>query len=207
MFVKLLEKKWFTLTELVISVAIGAILLVFIFQFVINTIEVLSETTRKARILTQFYGFIVKVDNYKNVFWSGNIVRDYLPGWWFDVVVLKNYNSTRGVLFWIIDKDTLKLDPLSNYNTFWKKYIWYRDLITSDLTAIQADPNIVYDYNFFEDKIYEEVTIKDFQFDFYNTGTILDVDVSIFLWIGDEYNWVNWNSIPKDDIYKVNLNF
>lgn len=204
---KLLGKKWFTLTELVVSTAIGAILLVFIFQFVTNTIQVLSETTRKARILTQFYGFIVKVDNYKNIFWSWNIVRDYLPGWWFDVVVLKNYASTRWVLFGIIDKDTLKLDPVINYNTFWKKYIWYRDLIAADLTAIQADPNSVYNYNFFEDKIYENVIIKDFQFDFYNTGTILDVDVGIFLWVGDDYNGLNWNTIPKNDIYKVNLNF
>jgi hypothetical protein len=97
--------------------------LVFIFKFVIDTIQVLSETTRKARILSSFYNFVVKVDNYKNTFGSGTLVKDFFPGSGFDVVMLRNYNSTRGVLFGIVDSDTSKLDPIGNYKIFGKKYI------------------------------------------------------------------------------------
>jgi hypothetical protein len=205
--VKFLGKKWFTFTELIVAITISTILLIFIFKFVADTVNILSETTRKSRILVSFYEFVVRFDNYRNNFPIATIVKDFSQGYGYDVVLLKTFDSKIWVLFWVVNKDTMMLDGTWSYNQFWPKIVWFRELTQWDITSINSNPDMVYTYSFFEDKVFSPLIMRNFQTDLYNSGTIVDMNVWVLLSEFSGLEWTSWSQVPLADIYKVNLNF
>ncbi len=204
---KFLAKKWFTFTELIVAITISTILLIFIFKFVADTVNILSETTRKSRILVSFYEFVVRFDNYRNNFPVATIIKDFSQGYGYDVVLLKTFDNRVWVLFWVVNKSSMMLDGTWSYNQFWPKIVWFRELTQSDITAITSNPDTVYTYNFFEDKVFPPLIMRNFQADLYNSGAIVDMNVWVVLSEFSWLEWTTWSQVPIADIYKVNLNF
>lgn len=142
-----------------------------------------------------------------NTFASGSLVQDYYKGTGYDVLMLKTYDSKAWVLVWVVNKDTMQLDPQSNYSTFWRKILGFRDLTQADITAIWSTPNVVYTYTFFPDKIFDSSVMRNFQIDFYNGGLIIDMNVGLMLAEMKDLYGINWNFVPQDSVYKIDLNF
>lgn len=208
--VKFFIQKGFTLAELIISVAIGSIVLVFVFSFVTDAIQGLAETSKKTKVLNEFYEFVTKMDNYTNTFITGSVVIDSPVNSGFDILMLKNYNSTAGVLLWVVDAQNLKLAPNSQYGYYGNRILGYRDLTASNIATITSTPSTAYDLQFYDDKVFRELVTKDLQVDYYNTGSILDIETSILLKYAASLEGSLRSTISqenKSDIFRVNLNF
>jgi len=205
--VKFFNKKWFTLTELIIAITIGAIILIFVFQFVTDIINTLSNTNKKSQIFNSFYEFVAKIDSYKNNFPVINVFVNVDSDTWNDVVIFRNVEWTYGVMLGIIDKTSMKLAKNSTYPFYTEKILWYRNLTQANLMEISWDANKIYDYTFFKDRIFNDLLIKSFQASSYNTGAILDMNIYLLLDFSSDLLWSEWKTLSQEDIYKINLNF
>lgn len=204
---KFFNKKWFTLTELIIAITIGAIILIFVFQFVTDIINTLSNTNKKSQIFNSFYEFVAKIDSYKNNFPVINVFVNVDSDTWNDVVIFRNVEWTYGVMLGIIDKTSMKLAKNSTYPFYTEKILWYRNLTQANLMEISWDANKIYDYTFFKDRIFNDLLIKSFQASSYNTGAILDMNIYLLLDFSSDLLWSEWKTLSQEDIYKINLNF
>lgn len=205
-----LLNRWFTLAELLISVVIGSTVLVFVFSFVTDAISWLAETNEQTKVINEFYEFLTKMDNYKNTYTTGSLVYDFPWNAGFDILMLKNPDDSAWVLIWVVDSQNLKLTPTGEYGNYTNRIVWFRDLTATNISDITATPSTVYDLTFFEDKVYRKLVLKDFQSDYYNTGSILDIELSAVLRYKSGLEWTPWNKIPYEenvDLFSVDLNF
>lgn len=204
---KFFTKKGFTLTELIIAVSISAIVLIFIFKFVADIIGNLSYTNKKTQIFNSFYEFSAEVDNYKSSFPRMNIFVNVSSNIWNDVVIFRNIQGTHGIMLWVVDKASMKLAKNSTYPFYTEKILWYRELTDANLIEISWDANKIYEYEFFQDKVFEDLLVKSFQAELYNTGAILDIDIYLNTDFSPDLLWTEWEGLSQEWIYKINLNF
>lgn len=207
---KVFTKKWFTLTELIISIIISATVLIFVFSFIADVLAELTITNDKARVLSDLYDYKAKLDNYKSVFLSGSTVIDNVSTAGFDVLMYKNTTSTDGILIGVVDLTTKKLVPNTGFWIYGKYALAMRELTTQNITDIGVSAPTVYTYTFYDDKIFSNLIVKEFQVQRYNSNTILDMYSVLLTRFIPDYLWLNWTQVPQDseqDIYKVNLNF
>lgn len=204
---KFFTKKGFTLTELVIAVSISAIILIFIFNFVADIIGTLSYTKKKAWVFSSFYEFNAVIDNYKSSFPQINIFVNVSSNIWNDVIIFRNIQGTHGIMLWVVDKASMKLAKNSTYPFYTEKILWYRELTDANITEILWDANKIYEYKFFQDKVFDDLLVKSFQAEIYNTGAILDIDIYLNTDFSSELLWSEWSGLSQEWIYKINLNF
>ncbi len=203
------QKKAMTLTELVIAVMVWAVILVIIFNFVADNGKELQDSRERTWVFQDI--FKLKDDLNKKTRWwyyVGTWIIDLDKGVWYDVLMLTNDDSTKGYLYWVVDTNTMKLDWTWDYDIYWDKVIWYRSLSKNEITEISSNPNKVYEKKFFKDKLYPMLFSKDFQVDYYNTWTILDLNLTIWSKYLPSLDWTKISSvIKKDDLIKFNLDF
>lgn len=203
----MINRRGFTLTELVIAVAISSIVLIIVFTFVVDTITNLSTTRSASEKITSFHDFSMQIKKYKNTYNTVSVIHNGTSTAGYDIIMLKDFTGSGWVLVWLVDPENMKLVKDNTYENYKKRVIWLRNITADNIVELQWDPNKAYDYNFYEDKIYEDLFTKDFQVELYNTGAIIEISVWI---IFDEYN-VNfegqkWNAIPESNIYTRVIN-
>jgi hypothetical protein len=121
--------------------------------------------------------------------------------------MLKNNKSTKWVLFWVVRKDNLKLETNSEYDYIYDRVLWYREVSSGEILDLETTPTNVFDYLFFEDKLFDALKVKDFQVDYYNSWTILNIDLWINVWYMKWLDWELFTDLWTDDIINYNLNF
>ncbi len=206
---KLFIKKWFTLTELVISVVISATVLIFVFSFIADVLRELTLTNERAKVLSDMYEFNSRLKNYKSAFLTGSIVIDNAANTGYDVLMLKNTIGTDGILVWVVDLSTKKLVPNTWYWLYWKYAMAMRELTTQNIIDIGSSSAIVYSYTFYDDKIYKSLYVKDFQVTSFNTWAIYDLFFTFVIKFSQEFVNQSWNGLPqdvKDNLFQVSLN-
>lgn len=198
------NKNAITLVELLITIMISAVIMIIVSFFISSSIEEITKTSIKTDSINNFFSFKDKLNR--------------AIAWWYDdfnlywtwtentVIVLKNEEQTDWFLFWIVNSDTNKIQKEYIY---WENIIWYRVLSKTELNDIQTNSWIIYDYTFFEDKLFYNLRIKDFKWQLYNWNSILDLYISIVLRIDDYMFWDDLSSIYFDelDIVEMNLVF
>jgi len=206
--VKVFNKLGFTFVELIVSITISVIILWGVFYFLANMINDLSFSNKKSNILSSFYTLWTKVNNYRNIFLSGWLAIDSSFLTWSDVVILKNNDNSYGVLFWVVNKDIMKIETPLDYLKYNDKTLGFRELTAEDLSGITSDVNTIYGLSFQGDKLFD-FPLKSFQADFYKSWTIMNVDFSFLvnykLWFK---NMVRID-VPNDsyDLFNVSFNF
>lgn len=204
----MINKKGFTLTELIIAMAISSIVLIVVFGFVVDTISNLSTARSSSEKVTSFHDFILELKKYKNTYSDILVIHDGTSTGWYDTILLKDFTSSGWVLIGLVDPENKKLVKDTTYENYKKRVIWIRNLTEENLVEIGVDVNNIYEYTFFEDKMFDTLFTKDFQVEFYNSWTIAELSVWILL---DEYN-VNlegqkWTTIASPNIYTKVINF
>ena len=124
-----------------------------------------------------------------------------------DVLLLKNLEWTDGMVWWVVDAETLKLLPNTKYTSYQNAVMWYRLVSSVELSDIAATPLNIYNYTFFWDKVFSDFKVKWFQAVYFNGTDIMSVDLSIVPIFEEELIGISWNMLPKDTLFKVNLNF
>lgn len=138
---------------------------------------------------------------------TADILIDNSENLWHDVLLLRNPESTSGIVWWVVDSNTYTLLPNSEFWKYKDAVIWYRLVSESEITDILATPANIYSYTFFGDKTFSDFKVKDFQAEFYNTTDIISIDLSIVTVFEPDLVWDDWGILPKDSLFEVNLNF
>jgi prepilin-type N-terminal cleavage/methylation domain-containing protein len=61
-------KKAFTLPEVIVATFISVLMLSFIFIFISDVIDGISGSNNEVKVLSSFYDFTNKLNNYRNVY-------------------------------------------------------------------------------------------------------------------------------------------
>jgi len=203
------NKTAMTLTELIIAVMVGAIVLIIIFNFVADNAKELKDSRERTGVFEDI--FALRNDLNQKTRWGymfGTWIIDLDEWVWYDVLMLTNEDDTKWYLYWVVDTTTMKLEDPNDYDVYKNKVIWYRSLSENEISEIYNDPNKVYDKIFFKDKLYPMLFTKDFQVDYYNSWTILDLNISVWANYLPSLDWVPISSIVKNDnLIKFNLDF
>lgn len=197
------KKKAFTLIELVISITISSIIFFIVFSFVVDSVDELTQSN-------------YKMDSIDDIFSFRNVFSRYVR-WWYmfistiwttnnSVILLKNASYTDWYIFWVVNRNTMKIQK--DY-IYWDNTIWYRRVTETEINDIEADSNKVYNLSFFNDKIFEWIKVKDFNAEFYNSWAILDIYLSSTLTNDLYLYWqsLTGSTIKSDDLVEFNFNF
>jgi len=202
-----LKRLWFTLVELIVALSISALVLVIIFYFVTDTVIQLSETDKNSRFLGDFSRFTGRINSHASTFPNVDILIDQTDAVGHDVLLFTNPESTSWIIWWVLDADTYRLLENADYGTYRNAVMWYRLVSESELTSILSSPTTVYTYDFFGDKTFNDFKIQYFQSHYYNSNNIMSIDLSIATAFDLDLVWENWDVLPKDNLFEVNLNF
>lgn len=203
-----IKNSWFTFVEILLSTAISIVILIFTFSFLADTMDSISKLDQKGRVLSDIYNISAAVNSYKNVYLTWWIIVDNQYGSWSDIFLLNDLASEWGVIFWVIDKDTMKFESGSVYENYNYKMFWYKELSKDQLNLITADINYVYNLSFVQDHFYN-FPVKSFQIENYNSWAILEMNLEVLTNYNSSFSWQLWNSLPTSayDLFELNLNF
>ncbi len=197
----------FTLTELIVAVLIGSLVLSILMSFISTSMNEITYSNKQTNIIEKVNTFSTSLNNYKWAFVNSEILID--KTWtWSDVVMMVNPEESEWILLGVVRDNTLSLEETSaDYEKIYEKYLWIRQLTASDIVTLRWNPMTAYDLNFNKDKLFQDVFMKNFQAQLYNSWAILDTDLDILINYKDWINGQKWDEITNDWIYSVNIIF
>ena len=197
------NKQAFTIIELLVSIVVTSIIFFIVFYFINNAIKQFEESNYKTRLVTQLFEFRDQLNKF--IKWWYIEMSEVWTGE-FETLMLKDVYWTKWLLFWVVNQDNMKLQEDYLYD---KNVLWYRLLSQTEITSIESDNSEIYNLNFYNDKIYDYLKIKDFQLEFYNSWTILDLNVSVLYKFQtlDFWKSFTWVYLDNDDYIEFNLNY
>lgn len=205
---KFFNNIWFTLAELIVSISISSILLWGIFYFISQNIEEITLSNNKTDFYTDLNYFREKSLSISNTYSSGVVFVDNVSWSWSDILLLTSKIKDDWYLIWVVDKSTMKLESGSiSYNTYYDKVLWYTRISSSQISDIYTNSWNIYNVSFFKDHIYDNLKVKDFQVDLYNSWSIINIDSSFFLNYNSGFSNQLFSTLAWIEIFKINLNF
>ncbi len=201
------QKSWLTLIELVISVAMWAVVLLITSIFIADSIEVMTISNKKTEIVRQWHDLIDTLNKYTR--WgltSSTGFIDYASWLWNDILLLKNIDSSEGVIFWIVDTETMKLETNYDSLVYSDQVLWYAELSAAQITEIETNSWSTYDISFHQDKIFDGLNMKNFQVDYYNSWAIMEVDFTVFFYV-KEFDGIPLSMVSSDKTIQFILDF
>lgn len=200
-------KKALTLVELIITVTISTVLMIIITMFVTDSMNDLFDTNKRVEAIDNWFEFKNTITRLIRGWYNDPTVLTWSITWMKNhVLYIKNYDLTEALLLWVVNIETRKLQQ--NYE-YWKNYLWYRFLSNSEMIEIDWDNSKIFEKEFFIDKVFNWMTIKDFKVDLYNWNEIIDMYFSIIKRNYDDMYWesFSWFTIIPEDLMEFNLVF
>jgi len=197
----------FTLSELIIAVLIGSLVLAILMNFIASSMNEITYSNNQTNTIEKINNFSTSINNYKWTFEIGTVLIDN-TGTWSDVVMLTTPEETEWIIFWIVNPQSMTLESSEQqFNTIYEKFLWVRQLTAADIATLKWDTSVAYDLNFNKDKLFRDLIMKDLQVDTYNSWAILNSSLSILINHREWLNGEEWDKITNDWIYKINMSF
>lgn len=177
--------KALTLVELITSVAISGVLLLLIFVFLSDSIKLLLDNNVKVSSVDEWFNFKDTMWRFVRWWYSEAIVFSWVVDSTYtwttnpspnDVLYLKKLDMTQWMLVWIVDIETKKIQK--NY-VYWNNFLGYRYLSPTEMAQIDLDNSIIYTKEFTNDKIFQNLRMKDFRVKTYNYWWLIDFYFSV----------------------------
>lgn len=194
----------FTLTEVVVATFISGIILSFIFIFLWDISNWISETKKWVVSMSHLYDFSYKLNNYRNVYITWWILVDNTSTW-SDVFLMRNLAWDGWVLMWVVKLSNNKLD--TDNTTYEDRWIWFRKLTASELATVDSNVNNIYSYIFQEDQIFSEIKVQDLILVAYNWWKIFDLSLIYNSDFQNSLIWQFWADLPRDSLKRFNIDF
>jgi hypothetical protein len=175
----------------------------FVFIFLSNILDWISETNEEVKVLSSFYDFTNKINNYHNVYKTWWILVDNIDG--SDIFLMEDLLWQNGVLIGPINLLDSKLD--TNNVVYQNKWVWFRKISSTELSEIEADNNVIYTYEFQKDQIFSDLKTKDLIIISYNSWSVYDLSLIVDLNFHTSLVWQLWENLPKNTLRKFNINF
>jgi len=205
-----MKKKAFTIIELIISITITIIIIWWIMVVISSLSSEIEYSTKKTNIITEISDIENKIDEIKSKDTSWIILIDN-ESWTGSDVLLFRKNIWDDIQDWYIlaqiDFNNKVIDWSWNVDNIWKKVLGFRKISETELITIDSNPLEIYNYTFHLDNIFKNITLKDFQVSFYNSGDIWEIE----LYINTDYRYNNsslkYSEITNENIEKFIFNF
>lgn len=98
----------------------------------------------------------------------------------YNVWLLTNPDKTAWVLIGVVTWKSGNISTLdSDKNTYGKKVIAYQKLTTWQIDSILAFTGSVYNINFFDEWLFNDLTVTDFSIISYNSGSLLEYTFNV----------------------------
>jgi len=197
------NKYWFSLVWFILAMIISVFLILIISYFTFIIFDRIWEIENETIAFDNIYEITKQINDYKNIYNT----------WWIlinsntksDVFLMKNQLQTEWILFWPINIYTYKLDIDNEINN--PKTFWFRKISSIEMTEVDSDSNVVFNYVFSKDNMFSDLKIQDLYINSYNSWSIFD----LILVVDKKYNysniWKNWSELDRSDLYKYNINF
>jgi hypothetical protein len=131
----------------------------------------------------------------------------------YDYILLSQTGTnSKGVLIGVINNDTtspyyLRLDPKWNRAVYENKILGIQPLTVQEVNSIKTSSGVsAYGILFYEGQKYENLYPQYFYVLPYNSGAIINVDLSVFDWYYMSERWKSILSVPGNQL-EYNLNF
>lgn len=165
----------FTLIEIVIAIAISAIIMGGVLVFLMKLQNDIVMSKQSTRIYTSLTDFMGTMRNFSKLYGSGSVIVEGTGI--YNVWLLMRPDKASWVLIWVVEEkkgNLSKLDPTANKNTYGKKVVAYRKLTAWQISSILSNTGSVYDVEFTDEWLFKELTVTDFLITPYNSGSIFE---------------------------------
>lgn len=194
-----IQKTWFTLIELSISVFILTIIIVWISFSITKISDNFSDTTIKTDIFQEIkdFNFDISLFQYNSwVIFTGGLLLYNDKSW---ILIGSFLDKNNGYDY------TFSYNP----NLYDKNYFWYFVLSQNVLSWVLNNTTNIKTLTYNNGKIYKKLAIKDLAISKYNTGKIFEIDINIFKRYFSDMTGKNKGEyfLKPEDYLKFNLNF
>lgn len=182
--------------------------MLIVLTFVADSIETVIWSNKKTEIYEDIFRFKNEFNKYARWWYlDQTLIAKTSTGSESSIMLLQDNTWSKGVIFGVVNKETMAIEDHSQHTIYYDKVLGYRDLSQFELTNINADPSYIYNLNFFPDKLFDGLKIKDFQMELYNSWAIIDMNLEVLLYYNDSNKGILLSDINPEDIIDVNLNF
>ena len=202
---KKLNKKAFTLVELIVAIFISSILFLFLFNFVVDALNEMKASKNKSQVFSNFSSLDIKLKNISKTFSKYSLLINNTSWSWNDIILFKNIKWNKGVAFWVIDRDKMRFS--NTYNVYWEYVLGFVELSSQQLNDLSSNPNKIYDYPVYLDNVFDNIFVRDFQVKIYNVDKILDITMIMMDYYNPSFDWDRWEEVPRKWFFKLILNF
>ncbi|MDD3646457.1 MAG: hypothetical protein PHH06_03540 [Candidatus Gracilibacteria bacterium] len=193
-----------TLVELIVSITLSVIIMFIVFQFVSDGLKSMMQSNIRTQTLDESFIFRDKLFRYfRGGYTNAEIIS---TGTVNDVLLLTDDDLSEGIVFGVVNRNTMMLEKDYIYGD---NVIGYRELSSVELSNTLSDNSYVYTLNFFNDKLFTKMRIKDFNATLYNDGELINIYLSVIL-RGDTANFgdsFTGGFLSEYDILDFNLDF
>lgn len=184
----MLNKKWFTLAELIVSIAITWILILWVTQSILYISENLNNNKNELNIFSDINEFIM--DSYKFDYNSWIIISN---SWIYQSLLIYD-NNFNWVLVWVFSSTGGYNYYLSDNNYVWNNYYGYFKTIPQTTTWIINNNSTVKNLNFNNWKTYQNLWVYDFTIKNTNLTNIYELNIDFL------------KNLPPNNTLKQNIN-
>jgi hypothetical protein len=116
-------------------------------------------------------------------------------------------NKKEWYIFAMISNDLLTIDWTGNVDYIGDKVLAYKKISSTEIGKLNNDINNVYNFKFNRDKIFEDIKLKDFQLELYNTWSLFEAKFLINPFYRKKLDWQKYSEIWTSQIEEIVLNF
>lgn len=194
---KQIWNKWFTIIELIISIAISALIISWLSYFTLKLNTSILSSQNKTLLYANIVEFMETLKNKRNIYLSWTVLIDTNEWEWFDVLLFTNKKQNKWILIWVVNVNSMKLD--NNYFVYSNKVLWIKFVTNTQITNILNNTWTSYNLKFSEYDIYNNLQIQNFQIIKYNSWKILEANMQFEEAYNYWYSWFNIKNIPKKE--------
>lgn len=190
------ENKALTLIELIISIAISAIVLLFVVKYITDVLWLIWETRQSVANQSNIEQIIHKIDEFQQdfpVLSTLNLEND--------ILVMKNYENTDGVMLGIIEAYNNSFSNDIDAEKYQEKYLGYRYLWFTDFMFL--DLSMTWATMFYD------VPMKGLEISEFWSGTwkIIDLQLDVLKKYYPDLEWQKFSDIPSYHYTQYNYSF
>ncbi len=200
----------FTLFEVVIAIAISAIIILGMTSFLMRLNQNISSSLVRWKSYIELSRFNEAITAYRRTLPNSIIINS---GGWYDAVILTNSGRTTGVLLgvvklnWEIKSDAL-IDPISNYSVYGKKVPAFTELTPLQIANIETFwIGSALSIPFGPEKQFSLLNLSTFSLRWFNNSNIVQINMTITDGYFSNLAGLLTDSIPLGDPLSVTLYF
>lgn len=202
------KNKWFTLIEIVVAIIISSLVILWLTTLLIKINQEIFLVQTKTVSFSDFSRFQNDFYTYKLKYPNLTVVDNTS---WYDVLLLTNSWSSRWLLIWVVDNTTnstynWKLDPVSNYNVYWDKVLWLKELSATQTQNILTNSWAAYSIKFSDSNLYKWSRADSFVVESYNSWAIYNIKLDLITNFNPAFIWQDRDSVVDSDTnYRIDF--